>query len=63
MSYFLFLDESGHDHKTMPYEVHDEFSKQIGALQFKGQGYKDGTVFSRYGIVYVPNPYGSTPEK
>ena len=22
MSYLLFLDESGHDHKTMPYEVH-----------------------------------------
>jgi len=22
MSYLLFLDESGHDHKTMPYEIH-----------------------------------------
>ena len=21
MSYLLFLDESGHDHRTMPYEV------------------------------------------
>src|SRR2546426_12048544 len=22
MSYLLFLDESGHDHKTTPYEIH-----------------------------------------
>lgn len=22
MSYLLFMDESGHDHKTMPYEIH-----------------------------------------
>ena len=56
------LPKSGMD-SPVRQEVHDEFSHQIGALQFKGQGYKDGAVFSSYGIVYVPSPYGGTPEK
>ena len=38
-------------------DVHDEFSQQITALQFKGQGYKDGEVFTSFGIVYVADPY------
>ena len=38
-------------------DVHDEFSQQIAALQFKGEGYKDGEVFTSFGIVYVADPY------
>lgn len=32
MSWFLFLDESGHDHKTMPYEVRGGIALHAGAL-------------------------------
>ncbi len=32
MSWILFLDESGHDHKTMPYEVHGGVALHAGQL-------------------------------
>ena len=32
MSYLLFLDESGHDHKNMPYEVHGGMAIHAGKL-------------------------------
>jgi len=32
MSYFLFMDESGHDHKTMPYEVRGGIALHSGKL-------------------------------
>ena len=37
-------------------EIRDEFGDWIRALQFFGQGYKDGDVFDSWGICYVPNP-------
>ena len=38
-------------------EIADMFGSAIAALQFRGQGYRDGRVFDTYGIVYVPDPY------
>lgn len=32
MSYLLFMDESGHDHKVVPYEVRGGICLQIGRL-------------------------------
>ncbi len=32
MSWLLFLDESGHDHKQMPYEVHGGFAIHASKL-------------------------------
>lgn len=32
MSYLLFLDESGHDHKVMPYEVHGGIALPVSAV-------------------------------
>ncbi|MCX6378664.1 MAG: DUF3800 domain-containing protein [Armatimonadetes bacterium] len=32
MSYLLFLDESGHDHKTMPYEVHGGIALHVSQV-------------------------------
>jgi hypothetical protein len=32
LAWLLFLDESGHDHKTMPYEVHGGFVIHAAAL-------------------------------
>ncbi len=38
-------------------EIEDEFGPFLGSLQFRGEGYRNGEVFSTYGIVYVPDPY------
>jgi hypothetical protein len=39
-------------------EIADEFGPWLNRLQFRGEGYHDGRVFSTYGVVFVPNPYG-----
>jgi hypothetical protein len=39
-------------------EIQEEFSSWLHALQFHGQGYRDGEVFETWGICYVPNPHG-----
>lgn len=56
------LPKSGMD-APMRQDIHWEFGQQIGALQFKGDGYKDGAVFTTYGIVYVPDPYEGKTDK
>ena len=38
-------------------EVASMFGSAIAALQFRGQGSRDGRAFDTYGIVYVPDPY------
>ena len=38
-------------------EIANMFGGAIAALQFRGQGYRDGRVFDAYGIAYVPDPY------
>ena len=47
--------------RGMDAEIRDEiasmFGSAIAALQFRGQGYRDGRVFDAYGIAYVPDPY------
>ena len=40
-------------------EIADEFAQWLSRLQFQGDAYKDGEVFTTYGIVYVPDPYTS----
>lgn len=39
-------------------DVAKEFALRIDALQYRGQGYRDGRVFNQWGICFVPNPYG-----
>jgi Protein of unknown function (DUF3800) len=56
------LPKSGMDAPVRE-DIQKEFSQQIGALQFKGDGYKEGAVFVNYGIVYVPDPYEGKREK
>lgn len=38
-------------------EIADEFGPWLNQLQFRGEGYRDGSVYQEYGIVYVPDPY------
>jgi hypothetical protein len=38
-------------------EIADEFGPWISQLQFRGESYQDGKVYTEYGIVYVPDPY------
>lgn len=40
-------------------EIAAEFRPWLAQLQFQGDAYKDGQVFSEYGIVFVPDPYTS----
>ncbi|MCR9291858.1 MAG: DUF3800 domain-containing protein [bacterium] len=40
-------------------EISDRFSIWLSELQFRGQAYREGRVFSVFGIVYVPDPYTS----
>ena len=56
------LPKSGMDAPARE-EIQKEFSQQISALQFKGDGYKEGNVFVNYGIVYVPDPYEGKRDK
>lgn len=39
-------------------EIAGEFGPWLNELQYHGQVEKDGRFFDRYGIVFVPNPYG-----
>jgi hypothetical protein len=38
-------------------EIADDFGRWLAQLQFRGQGYRDGSVYELYGIVFVPDPY------
>lgn len=38
-------------------EIADDFGRWLAQLQFRGQGYRDGSVHELYGIVFVPDPY------
>ena len=42
-------------------EITSMFGTDLGDLQYRGQGYRDGRVFDTYGIVYVPDPYVPRP--
>ena len=54
MSWLLFMDESGHDHKTMPYEG------WIRRLEYRDErSASHGRAKKVFGIVFVQNPYGS----
>lgn len=44
-------------------EVQQEFSPLLAALQFQGEGCREGEVFPTYGIVYVPDPYEGKHEQ
>lgn len=60
MSWLLFLDESGHDHKQIPYEVRGGIAAcghlhtlpcvPHRLIQFHGQGYRDENDFENSGI-------------
>ncbi|MEP0841318.1 MAG: DUF3800 domain-containing protein [Phycisphaerae bacterium] len=50
------LPTRGMTEPTRP-EIADEFGPWLNRLQFKGESYKDGNVYSEYGIVFVPDPY------
>ena len=39
------------------YEIGEEFGPWLNKLQYRGEAYNEGKVFSIYGIVYVPDPY------
>lgn len=38
-------------------EIAERFGAWLNALQFRGQGYRDGEVCETYGVVFVPDPY------
>lgn len=40
-------------------EVADEFGPWISQLQFRGESYREGSVYPEFGIVFVPEPYSS----
>jgi len=52
------LPSQGMDAATRQ-DVADEFGPWLNQLQYRGQGSRDGHVFSRFGIVYVPDSYTS----
>lgn len=39
-------------------EIAEDFGGWLAQLQFRGEGYRDGTAFQTWGIVFVPEPYG-----
>jgi len=47
--------------RGMDAPVREEISLEVGAwlneLQYQGEGYRGGQVFTTYGIVYVSDPY------
>ncbi len=51
------IPSAGMNAPTRP-EIETEFRQLLFDLQFKGDGYRDGQVFTTYGITYVANPYG-----
>lgn len=38
--------------------IASEFGPWLNRLQFRGDGYRDGSVFTTFGIYFVPNPFG-----
>jgi hypothetical protein len=40
-------------------DIRIEFRDWLHELQYHGQGYRDGKVFERWGIFFVPNPCGT----
>ena len=38
-------------------EIANRFGGRLASLQFQGTGYRDGSTFPTYGIVYVPDPF------
>jgi hypothetical protein len=38
-------------------EIYNEFDSMLFAMQYHGDGYRDGESFHTHGIVYVPDPY------
>jgi len=38
-------------------EIAQEFGPWLAQLQFRGQGYRDGSVYESYGIVYIEDPF------
>jgi hypothetical protein len=55
------LDTIGMNAPDRP-EIAQLFGPWLSRLQFHGQGYRDGKVFESFGVVYVPDPYGSNPK-
>lgn len=43
--------------KQVRSEIADEFGPWLNQLQFQGEGYREGAVYSSFGIVFVPDPY------
>lgn len=43
-------------------EIADDYGRWLAQLQFRGEGYRGGTVYDSYGIVFVQNPYKSKEE-
>jgi hypothetical protein len=52
------LPSLGMDAAVRP-EIETEFRRWLDALQFRGEGHRDGTRFKSFGVAYVPDPYGS----
>ena len=50
------LPTRGMDAATRP-QIANEFGPWLNQLQFRGDAYRDGTVYQEYGIVFVPDPY------
>jgi hypothetical protein len=42
-------------------EIALEFGPKIRRIQWEGEGYRDGTVYHSWGIVFVPDPYSARP--
>lgn len=40
-------------------EIADMFGRKLANLQFQGRGSRGGHAFESYGVVYVPDPYGT----
>lgn len=38
-------------------EIADEFGPWLNQLQFRGESYREGSVYPEWGIIYVPDPY------
>ncbi len=38
-------------------KISSEFGPWLAALQFRGEGYRQGQTYSEFGIVFVPDPY------
>ena len=50
------LPTRGMEATTRP-EIANEFGPWLNQLQFRGDAYREGTVYQEYGIVFVTDPY------